>query len=240
MEADEAVLKAKTATLARMLNLQGTIGMFGHVSIRVPGTTRMLISPGASTEKATVTAEQIFVFDLDGTIIHHPGGLIPLEWRIHTRIHRDRPDAMCIAHLHAHSARVLGIAGKDIVPVFLHGSFLRGGVPVWNNPRLVVTEEQAADLSRALGDKIAAQMRGHGCVVVGDTPEATLFACTFIEENARCQLEADIVGKAIPLSAEEAADCAKGTYDPRLFGLLWDYYARKVADGADAPPRPPV
>jgi len=233
---DEAALRAKTATLARMLNLQGTIGMFGHVSIRVPGTTRMLISPGASTDKATVRAEQIFVFDLDGTILEHPGGLIPLEWRIHTRIHRDRPDAMCIAHLHAPSARVLGVAGRDLVPVFLHGAFLRGGVPVWNNPRLVVSEEQAADLSRALGDKIAAQMRGHGCVVVGDTPEATFFACTFLEENARIQLEADIVGKAIALSAEEAADCAKGTYDPRLFGLLWAYYERKV----ELPPAEPV
>ncbi|HTP90475.1 MAG TPA: class II aldolase/adducin family protein [Xanthobacteraceae bacterium] len=237
---DEAALRAKTATLARMLNLQGTIGMFGHVSIRVPGTTRMLISPGASTEKATVRPEQIFIFDLDGTIIEHPGGLIPLEWRIHTRIHRDRPDAMCIAHLHAPAARVLGIAGRDLVPVFLHGSFLHGGVPVWNNPRLVVNEEQAADLSRALGDKIAAQMRGHGCVVVGETAEATFFGCTFLEENARIQLEADIVGKAIALSPEEAADCAKGTYDPRLFGLLWDYYARKVElPLAAAPARPP-
>jgi len=113
-------------------------------------------------------------------------------------------------------------------------------VPVWNNPRLVVNEEQAADLSRALGDKIAAQMRGHGCVVVGETAEATFFGCTFLEENARIQLEADIVGKAIALSPEEATDCAKGTYDPRLFGLLWDYYARKVElPLAAAPARPP-
>ncbi len=237
---EEAALRAKTATLARMLNLQGTIGMFGHVSIRVPGTTRMLISPGASTEKATVRPEQIFVFDLDGTILDHPGGLVPLEWRIHTRIHRDRPDAMCIAHLHAPSARVLGIAGRELVPVFLHGSFLHGGVPVWNNPRLVVNEEQAADLSKTLGNKIAAQMRGHGCVVVGDTAEATFFGCTFLEENARIQLEADIVGKAIPLSPEEAADCAKGTYDPRLFGLLWDYYARKVETPPGDAARPPA
>jgi hypothetical protein len=53
-------------------------------------------------------------------------------------------------------------------------------------------------------------------------------------------LEADIVGKAIPLSPDEAADCAKGTYDPRLFGLLWDYYARKVEDAPGTPVRPPM
>ena len=170
---DEALLREKTATLSRMLGHQGTIGMFGHVSIRVPGTNRVFISPGASTEKSTVRPKDIFVFDVDGTIVEHPGGLVPLEWRIHTQIHRDRPDAMCIAHLHAPHARALGIAGKEVVPVFLHGSFLRGGVPTWDNPRLVVTDEQAADLSRALGNKMAVQMRGHGSVVVGATAEET-------------------------------------------------------------------
>src|SRR6202008_3759201 len=134
---EEEILRAKTATLTRMLNLQGTIGMFGHVSIRVPGTDKCFISPGASTDKATVRPENIFTYDIDGTIIDHPGGLIPLEWRIHTQIHRDRPDAMCIAHLHAPHARALGVAGKDVVPGFVHGSFLHGGVPTWDNPRPV-------------------------------------------------------------------------------------------------------
>ena len=45
----ENQLREKTATLARMLNLQGTIGMFGHVSIRVPGTDKCFISPGATS-----------------------------------------------------------------------------------------------------------------------------------------------------------------------------------------------
>ena len=226
---DEVVLRRKTATLARMLNLQGLIGMFGHVSVRVPGTDRVFISPGASTEKSTVRPEDIFIFNVDGTIIEHPGGLVPLEWRIHTQIHRDRPDAMCIAHLHAPHATVLGIAGRDVVPVFLHGSFLYEGVPTWNNPRLVMNDEQAADLSRALGDKRVVQMRGHGSVVVGETAEATFFACNFLEENAAKQLEAEILGGAIPLSPEEALDCANTTFVPRLLPLLWNYYERKVA-----------
>ena len=111
---DEVKLRAKTAMLTRMLNLQGTIGMFGHVSIRVPGTDKCFMSPGASSEKATTRPEHIFVYNVDGTIIEHPGGLIPLEWRIHTQIHRDRPDAMCVVHLHAPHARAVAIAGKPL------------------------------------------------------------------------------------------------------------------------------
>jgi ribulose-5-phosphate 4-epimerase/fuculose-1-phosphate aldolase len=227
--ADEADFRRKTATITRMLNQQGSIGMFGHVSVRVPGTNRVLISPGGGIDKSSVRPEDVFVFDIDGDIIEHPpSGHVPIEWRIHTRIHRDRPDAMCIAHLHARHAAVLGIAGHDVKPVFLHGAFLRAGVPTWNNPRLVMTDEQAADLSRTLGDKLAVQMRGHGSVVVGESAEAAFFAATFLEENACKQLEAEIVGGAIPLSAAEALDCAHATYNQRLFDLLWSYYERRV------------
>ena len=225
---DEDTLRAKTAILGRILNLQGSIDMFGHVSVRVPGASRMIITPGASTDKRSLRPKDLFVFDLDGTIIEHPGTQVPLEWRIHTQNHRDRPDAMCVAHLHAPHATALGIAGRDVVPVFLHGAFLRGGVPTWNNPRLVVNDEQAADLSRVLADKIAVQMRGHGSVVVGTSPEAALFACTFLEENAAKQIAAEALGGAIALSPEEARDCAEGTFGPRLFPLLWSFWERKV------------
>src|SRR6476646_2447559 len=90
---DETTLRRKTATLTRMLNHQGTIGMFGHVSVRVPGTNRVLLSPGGGTDKSTVQPDEIFVFDIDGNIVHHPGGLIPLEWRIHTRMPGTRPSS---------------------------------------------------------------------------------------------------------------------------------------------------
>lgn len=225
---EDSRLRIKTAQMCRMLSLQGSIGMFGHVSIRAAGTDRVFISPGAGSEKSLVRPEQVFVFDIDGNILENPGGEIPLEWRIHTRIHRDRPDAMCIAHLHAHHATLVGIAGRDIVPVFLHGGFLHEGVPVWNNPRLVVKDEQAASLSATLAEKSAVQMRGHGSVVVGQSAEEAFFKCTFLEENARNQLEAEMLGGAVPLKADEAQDCAKGTLNPRLFGLLWEYFKNKA------------
>jgi ribulose-5-phosphate 4-epimerase/fuculose-1-phosphate aldolase len=224
----EAELRVKTAVMCMMLNLQGSIGMFGHVSIRVPGTDRVLISPGAGSEKGAIRPEQVFVFDIHGEILEHPGGEIPLEWRIHTQIHRDRPEIMSIAHLHARHSILLGVANRELVPVFLHGAFLHTGVPTWDDARLVVNDTQAASLSKALGDAVAVQQRAHGSVVVGETAEICFFRCTFLEENARKQVEAEVLGGAIPLSPEEAADCARGTFNPRLLRLLWGYYQRKA------------
>ncbi|WP_158914737.1 class II aldolase/adducin family protein [Caulobacter sp. S45] len=224
----EQDLREKVAAMCMMLNLQGSIGMFGHVSIRVPDTDRVLISPGAGSEKGAIRPEQVFVFDIGGEILEHPGGEIPLEWRIHTQVHRDRPEILSVAHLHARHSILLGVADKALEPVFLHGAFLHTGVPTWNDPRLVVNDAQAAELSKALGSAVAVQQRGHGSVVVGETAEICFFRCTFMEENARKQVEAAMLGGALPLSPEHAADCARGTFNPRLLHLLWTYYERKA------------
>ena len=217
-------LREKTATLTRMLGMQGVIGMFGHVSVRVPGTNTVLLSPGAGSDKTKVTANDVFVFDIDGTIREHPGLTIPIEWRLHTQIHRDRSEIMCVVHLHAQHATLLGIAKCDFAPVFLHGAWLRDGVPTWDNPRLVMSDEMAADLSQTLGRHIAVQMRGHGTVVCGETPELAFFYSTFLEENARHQMQAAGLGGAVPMSDVDALACANGTVkNERLLDLVWSY-----------------
>jgi len=216
--------------MTRMLGLQGVIGMFGHVSIRVPGTNAVLISPGAGSDKTKVTANEVFVFDLDGTIVEHPGLTVPIEWRLHTQIHRDRPEIMSVVHLHAPNATLLGIAAAEVEPVFLHGAFLHAGVPTWNNPRLVTTDAMAVDLAATLGDRIAVQMRGHGTVVCGETPELAFFYSIFLEENARHQVRAAPLGGALALSPEDARACTEGTVkNPRLLELVWSYHARQAA-----------
>jgi len=231
-EADEWTWRRKLAIMCRIVGLQGSIGLFGHISIRIPDTEVVLITPGAGSEKTAVRADEIFVFALDGKIHHHPGGdrpmQIPAEWRIHTQIHRDRPNILSVAHLHARASTLLGIARRDIVPVFAQGAMFKDGVPVWDNPRLIVTDAMAASLSAALGDKLACQMRGHGSVVVGESAEKCLLATTFIEENALYQIEGEALGGAVPLSPEAIADCAKGSLGGGLDRLLWDYWERRV------------
>jgi ribulose-5-phosphate 4-epimerase/fuculose-1-phosphate aldolase len=222
-----APLAEKLAVMCRMLGHHELIGMFGHVSLRIPETELMMISPGAGADKSAVAVDDLFLFRLDGEMLHHPGGTIPIEWRIHTQIHRDRPDAMCVAHLHAHHATLLGIARKALRPVFTHGAFLCDGAPTWDDARLVVEDGQAASLSRALGAADVVQMRGHGSVVVGRSAEEAFFSSLFLEQNARFQIEADAIGGAHELDPAIARDCADGTRNDRLYGLVWRYHELK-------------
>ncbi|HXR87915.1 MAG TPA: hypothetical protein VN728_13125, partial [Stellaceae bacterium] len=78
--------RRKLAVMCRIVGLQGSIGLFGHISLPIPGTDIVLMTPGAGSEKTAVRADEIFIFDLAGKIHHHPGGdrpiQIPAEWRI--------------------------------------------------------------------------------------------------------------------------------------------------------------
>lgn len=87
----------------------------------------------------------------------------------------------------------------------------------------------AADLSAALGNKIAVQMRGHGTVVCGETPELAFFFSLFLEENARQQAQAAALGGAVPLTPEHAIACDNSTAgNAGLVERVWGYHASRA------------
>lgn len=226
--------RRKLAALCRIAASLGYIGTFGHISVRVPETELVLMSPGAGSEKATVRADQIFVYDVHGNLLHHPGGDLmisePLEHPIHTRIHRDRPEALCVAHLHAPDSTLLGMVDRPFVPVLNH-AFYVDEVPTFDDPSLVVTDDHAGQLSQTLGSRVACQMRGHGSVVVGETPEIALLNCYAVEENARYQIAAEPFGGPVPFSPDvvEAVGRHRTAMREAIAGVLWAYFARQVA-----------
>jgi ribulose-5-phosphate 4-epimerase/fuculose-1-phosphate aldolase len=226
--------RRKLAVLCRILSDHGYIGTFGHVSVRVPDTDLVLITPGAGADKATVRSDQIFVYHIDGEVLHHPGGDLtisePAEWRIHTQIHRDRPEILSVAHLHAPSSTLLGIVNRPIVPVFNQAFYMHKGIPMWDNPRLIVGDESAQQLSKALGDKLAVQMRGHGSTVVGTTPEDALLNCITVEENAKYQIAAEMLGGAVPFPEElmEQAARQRNSLGVAVSTVVWKYFERKA------------
>jgi ribulose-5-phosphate 4-epimerase/fuculose-1-phosphate aldolase len=224
--------RRKLAVMCRMIGMQGSIGTFGHISLRIPKTDLVLITPGAGTDKTEVRADQIFVYDINGKILFHPGGdrpmTIPAEYRIHTQIHRDRPEIMGVAHLHSQWSTLLGVVNRPIVPAFNQGFMFGGGVPTWDNPALVLNDEMAASLSKSLGDKLAVQMRGHGSVVVGETAESCFMNSTAIEDNAKLQVMAEPFGGPVAF-AQEHIDRAMQTRGMlEVAKAMWRFWEHKV------------
>ncbi len=229
---EEHAYRRQLAVMCRMVGLQGSIGMFGHISLRIPNSDVVLITPGAGADKTMVRPDQLFVYDIDGNVLEHPTGdkplTVPAEFRIHTQVHKDRPEMMAVAHLHSVYSTLLGVVNRPILPVFNQGFMFGDGVPTWDNPSLVLHDAQAIELSKTLGDKLACQMRGHGSVVVGETAENCFMNCTGIEDTARMQIMAEPFGGAAPFAPEyiQRAIQSRGTLN--VAKVVWQYWEQKV------------
>jgi L-ribulose-5-phosphate 4-epimerase len=79
-------------------NLVGGTG--GNMSVRIPGTDKVLITP-SGVSLADVEPEGNLLVRLDGTVLENPANLVPSkETGFHLAVYELRPDAGGIAHVH--------------------------------------------------------------------------------------------------------------------------------------------
>ena len=76
--ATESELREQLATCTRILAMGGLLGMFGHISAYLPESRRLLICPGAGSDKATVQPADLLLLDLEGQVLDG-SAQIPIE-----------------------------------------------------------------------------------------------------------------------------------------------------------------
>jgi len=182
--------------------MQGLLGLFGHISVYLPDERELFISPGMGADKATLQAKDLVRIDLNGKAFEGKGRP-PVEWPIHTSLHRGRTDALAIAHLHTPYATLFAIAKREFRPVTLQGALFEKGVPVYSRPNLIKTVSQGEELVQVMGDKRALLLRAHGIVVVGRNIEEMLYTTLILEDDSKRSVEAAALGEFATLNAEE-------------------------------------
>ena len=220
-------------TANHILAAQDIVDAFGHVSVRTgPGTGRYLISRSVAPEQ--VTAADILELDLDSK---PPAGERRTSYRerfIHGEIYRVRSDVMSIVHCHAAALIPFGITRIPLRPVYHNSSFVGEGVPVFeireaggDTNMLVETPELGRALAKALGNKPAVLMRGHGAVIVGKSIIEAVARSVYLEVNARVQAQAMAMDARI--SYLNQGEIKKRADDPDPYGRAWDLWKRQVA-----------
>lgn len=218
-------LKEKVAMACRLINDSGLGDYSGHVSIRIPGTDHFVIN-GRLTSRAALNPDDILVCNMQGEKIE--GNDLPVsEIAIHTQIFKARADVQSVGHFHPPKAVLFSVVNRPLKPVFLKGSMV-GEVPVHDDPRHIITEEQGDALARTLGSGKVALLRGHGAVIAGPSVEGMFFLGVCLEENARRYQEALALGEPKFLSEEEQRDIIGSGYKQERFKKIWDYYLSKL------------
>ena len=231
--ASREALVDDVVTANHILAAQEIVDAFGHVSVRT-GPGRFLIS--RSLAPAQVTAADIIELDLDGKTVGGDKRTSYRERFIHSEIYRVRPDVMSVVHCHAPALIPFGITKIPLRPVYHNSSFVGEGVPVFeireaggDTNMLVETPELGRALAKALGDKPAVLMRGHGAVIVGKSIIEAVARSVYLEVNARVQAQAMALGQRITYLDD--GEVKKRSEEPDPYGRAWDLWKRQALQG---------
>src|SRR6202171_5712431 len=199
-------LIAELALANRILAHEGVLDAFGHVSMRHPSDPgRYLLS--RSRSPLLIEPGDILEYTLDSTPVRPPKVHLYAERVIHGCIYQARADVMAVCHHHAAAVLPFCIAGVPIVPVFHLGAAGGATIPFWNQHDefgdtnlLVAKPEEGRSLARALGPHAAVLMNNHGATVVGRDLRELVARSIFMCQNAVYQLQAQSLGKVVPLT----------------------------------------
>jgi HCOMODA/2-hydroxy-3-carboxy-muconic semialdehyde decarboxylase len=228
-------------TANRILAREGVVDAFGHVSIRHPGRSdRFLMSRARAPE--CIEAGDLMEFTLEGVPIDAAGRHGYSERFIHGAVYESRPDVHAVVHHHSPSVIPFGITGTALRPVMHMCASLGTEVPIWDShdafgdTNLLVTNmAMARDLVAALGDRPVALMRGHGCVVAGDSLREVVFSSIYLELNADLQMKALSLGDVTYLTDGEVA-AVLSTRASFTHERAWERWCRRAGRPYEARP----
>jgi HCOMODA/2-hydroxy-3-carboxy-muconic semialdehyde decarboxylase len=228
-------------TANRILAREGIVDAFGHVSIRHPGhPDRYCLSRARAPE--CIEAADVMVFTLDGVAIE-PAGRKPYAERfIHGAVYEARSDVHAVVHNHSPGVIPFGITATPLRPVMHMCASMGTEVPVWDartnfgDTNLLVTEMSAArDLAATLGSRSVALMRGHGCVVAGQSLREVVFNAVYLELNAALQMKASALG-AITFLSDGEVKAILSTRRSFTFERAWEFWCQRAGRPYDVRP----
>lgn len=189
MNAD-AQLRRDVACACRIIaNEKMDDGIAGHLSVRVPGTDEFWTNP-YPFYFADILPDDIVRVDRHGKVIEGKHAANP-SIDLHPAIYARRPDVNAIVHTHPPYVTGYSALGREIEIYDQVGAFLFEEQALYNEfTGTIFSEEGAAPIAAALGNKRLAILKNHGLLAVGSALHIALIDTLLAERAARVQVMA--------------------------------------------------
>jgi len=236
-ERDEAVIDHALTQLVlanRILARENVIDDFGHVSVRNPvNPERYFIS--RSRSPAVVTRGDLMEFTLDGEVVGNDPRRPYAERHIHGAIYKDRPDVNADTHHHARSVVPFTMTRVSLRPMFHMAGVIGKEIGYWDSQTefgdtnmLVDSMAMGHSLSRALGDKTVALLRGHGCICVASNIKAVIMISIALKDNAELIQATRQMGEITHLTDGEIEKSTRTMLSDFALARAWDYWLARA------------
>jgi len=187
-------LKQALCDGGKILSYKGLNESFGHISARLPGQEKLLITTRGTL--AFVMPSEIEEVDFKGKkLTKNSSQGAPNEVFLHSEIYKARPEVMAIARTQSLWCEIFGIRMEPVKPVHDFGAILMGETALFDEPMLGDIEDIGKKMVKQLGPKNAILLRGNGNVVVGRSVEEAIVRAVFLDESAYLNYMARSLGE---------------------------------------------
>ncbi len=234
---DLDALRRDLVTANHILAREGVTDALGHISVRHPDRPdRFFLSCSRSPE--LVKIDDIMEYDLACNPIDQRGRPMYFERPIHGAIYEARADVKSIVHNHAYETIPFGLTRRPLQACVHPACGIGTHVPVWDSRTsfgdtdlLITNLERGKDLACGMGKHNSVLLRGHGCVVVGDSLRVAVLNAIYFKINASLVLNSMLIGDDINYLSEGEIELTKKlVYHDNSVNRMWDYWARRCGD----------
>jgi ribulose-5-phosphate 4-epimerase/fuculose-1-phosphate aldolase len=223
-------LKNRLAESVRICVREELLENFGHVSARDPKSKRIFVLRHLHERLDKVTARDFIEVDESGRAV---GGKLepPKEVFLHTAIYRKRRDVNAVVYSHPLYSTILGVIGKQIVPLLANCTFIKSGIRLFDVPRFIGTAEMAEIMIGEMDSSVALLLRGSGLVTVAENIQEATLLSILIEKSAKIQYMASAIREPRAIVADEMPG-KFGSMPTHFFESSWGHYVSKSKQSA--------
>jgi ribulose-5-phosphate 4-epimerase/fuculose-1-phosphate aldolase len=236
MPSQELDLRKKLVEACHILDREGLVHGYGHVSARAPDRRTVLISPRRAP-RLIQGPEEILRISMGGMVYkvpakagksRAPGKTVapklqaPLEGFAHTEVYRIRPDVNAVCRFHGKFALVMSVLRRRLRPVHELALALGREIQVFDTPELIATPEIGHRMALALGASRGLLLQGNGQLTVGASVEEAVVNAVMLETSAEIQWRALCLSEPAWIEGDQYARLAKRDYE--WVKRPWEYY----------------
>ena len=184
---------------AAKLNLHE--GVDNHFSLAVPDDdgiirgNRFLINP-YGWHWSEITASSLVLCNSRGEILEGNNEVEDTAFFIHSRIHIETPNAVCVLHTHMPYAKSITLLEKGRLEMVEQNSLMFDGRIAYddNYRGLVLGDDEGNRIANQIGNKSILFMASHGIIVTGPSVEDAFNDLYYLERAAMLQVLAKSQG----------------------------------------------
>jgi len=208
--------------------------LFTHNSARIPNSDHhFLINPlGLKFEE--ITASSLIKIDCDGNkIMESPFGYIKAGFTIHSAIHMNREDAVCVMHTHTMEGMAVS-AQKDGLLMLNQKSLCFYNRLAYHDYEGIADDLDERDrLAADLGDKKSMMLWNHGLLTVGESVANAFILHKRLNDACELQLLAQSGGGELRIVPDDVCEKTAQQFEQNYTSgknaaLQWDAFKRML------------